>query len=93
MDFERLDFTVWCHHRRLAPGDKISLTNLMYTAHTATVQVEDINFRLQGTAVALQLINCSPYTKVGEKRGRIALLGMGGRWETTERVMLYFPSA
>lgn len=92
MDFERLDFTVGCHRRRLAPGDKISLTNLMYTAHTATVQVEDINFRPQGTAVILQLINRSPYTKLGETGKELRCWGWVGVG-ITERVMLYFPSA
>lgn len=53
---------------------QISLTNLMYTAHTATVQMEDINFIPWGTAVTLQLINRSPYTLL-EKSSSVQMGG------------------
>ena len=56
---------------------QISLTNLMYTAHTATVQMEDINFSPWGTAVTLQLINRSPYTLL-EKKKKSSSVQMGG---------------
>ena len=58
---------------------QISLTNLMYTAHAATVQMEDINFSLWGTAVTLQLINCSPYTLLGKKKSSSVQMGGGDK--------------
>lgn len=64
---------------------QISLTNLMYTAHTATVQNEDINLSLWGTAVTLQLINCSPYTLL-EKSSSVQM--GGGRWRKYDALFL-----
>lgn len=40
----------------------------MYTAHADTVQMEDINFSLWGTAVTLQLIKRSPRTILEKKK-------------------------
>lgn len=65
---------------------QISLTNLMYTAHTATVQNEDINLSLWGTAVTLQLINCSPYTLL-EKKPSSVQMG-AGRWRKYDALFL-----
>lgn len=53
---------------------QISLTNLMYTAHAATVQMEDINLSLWGTAVTLQPINRCPYTLL-EKSSSVQMGG------------------
>lgn len=48
----------------------------MYTERAATLQMEDINFSLWGTAVTLQLINCSPCTVLEKKKKSLLLL----RW-------------
>lgn len=60
----------------------------MYTAHADTVQMEDINFSLWGTAVTLQLIKRSPRTILEKKKTYSVQMGGGG--EIKENMMLYF---